>query len=183
MVNNVENQGLKRGTLELLEYNDKYTEIFYEEKTKLEKILDGFYVKIEHVGSTAIKGIKSKPIIDILITCNNLDEFIEFAKKNVASDIYTIKEEPTRGGDFLIRKEENGKVKAFIHVLPENSSIAKNYILFRDYLNRNIDEAKKYEKLKLKLYNKYKNDRQSYTLGKDKYINKIIQKAQKEEYR
>lgn len=183
MVNDVENQGLKRGTLELLEYNDNYTKIFNEEKLNLEKILDGFYVKIEHVGSTAIKGIKSKPIIDILITCNNLDEFIEFVKKNVASDIYTIKEEPTKGGDFLIRKEENGKVKAFIHVLPENSSTAKNYILFRDYLNRNIDEAKKYEKLKLKLYNKYKNDRQSYTLGKDKYINGIIKKAQKEEYR
>lgn len=183
MVNDVENQGLKRGTLELLEYNDNYTKIFNEEKLNLEKILDGFYVKIEHVGSTAIKGIKSKPIIDILITCNNLDEFIEFVKKNVASDIYTIKEEPTKGGDFLIRKEENGKVKAFIHVLQENSSTAKNYILFRDYLNRNIDEAKKYEKLKLKLYNKYKNDRQSYTLGKDKYINGIIKKAQKEEYR
>ena len=183
MVNNVDNQGLKRGTLKLLDYNDKYKKIFENEKSELEKILDGFYIEIEHVGSTAIKGIKSKPIIDILVTCSNLEKFIEFAKKNVANGTYTIKEEPTRGGDFLIRKEENGKVKAFIHVLPKESDIAKNYILFRDYLNNNKEEAKKYEKLTLELYNKYKNDRQNYTLGKDKYINSIIQKAKKEEYR
>lgn len=39
------------------------------------------------------------------------------------------------------------------------------------------DEKKRYEALKIELYEKYKNDRKQYTLGKDKYIKEIINKA------
>ncbi len=176
---NLDNLGLKRGDLELLDYNPEYDRIFKEEKQNLEKIFDGKYIKIEHVGSTSIKNIKSKPIIDILLTCKDLDEFIRYTKKYVENEIYTTKEQNTDEGDFLIRKEEDGKVKAFIHVLPEDSVYARNYILFRNYLNNNIDEAKRYEKLKLELYNKFSNDRKKYTDGKAEYIKSIILKAKK----
>ena len=121
---NLDNLGLKRGDLELLDYNPEYDRIFKEEKQNLEKIFDGKYIKIEHVGSTSIKNIKSKPIIDILLTCKDLDEFIRYTKKYVENEIYTTKEQNTDEGDFLIRKEEDGKVKAFIHVLPEDSVYA-----------------------------------------------------------
>lgn len=50
-------------------------------------------------------------------------------------------------------------------------------IMFRDYMNSHEDEKKRYEELKIELYNKYKNERKQYTLGKDKYIKEIINKA------
>ena len=175
---NVDNIGLKRGYLELFSYNENYEKIYQEEKRELEKILKGMYIKIEHVGSTAIKNIVSKPIIDILVVCKDLDEFIKFIKEKIQSDTYTIKEEMVREDDFLIRKEEGGKVKAFIHVVPVSSKRVKDYILFRDYLNENEEEAKKYEKLKKSLYEKYKNDRRKYTLGKEDYISSVIKKAE-----
>ena len=50
-------------------------------------------------------------------------------------------------------------------------------IMFRDYMNSHEDEKKHYEELKIELYEKYKNDRKQYTLGKDKYIKEIIEKA------
>ena len=99
-------------------------------------------------------------------------------KKKIQNDTYTIKEEMVREDDFLIRKEEGGKVKAFIHVVPVSSKRVKDYILFRDYLNENEEEAKKYEKLKKSLYEKYKNDRRKYTLGKEDYISSVIKKAE-----
>lgn len=175
----MDNVGLKKGDLQLLDYNLDYNRIYLEEKKNLEKIFKGQYVRIEHVGSTSIKNIKSKPIIDILLTCTNLSEFIEYTKKYVESETYTIKEQNTSEGDFLIRKEEDGKVKAFIHVLPNDSIFAENYILFRDYLNNNIDEVKRYENLKLELIKLYPNDRPSYTAGKEEYIKSILQKAKK----
>ena len=100
----VDNLGLKKGDLELIDYNENYSIIFEKEKKALENIFNGKYIKIEHIGSTAIKNIKSKPIIDILVTCKDLKEFIEFTKKYVESSQYTTKEE-TKSGDFLIRKE------------------------------------------------------------------------------
>ena len=132
---------------------------------------------IDHVGSTSIKGIKSKPIIDILIQTDNLEEFIKYTESNVEGDIYTVKKEPTMGGDYLIRKEENGKVKAFIHVYKTGDMNGITSIMFRDYIKSHEDEKQRYEQLKIELYNKYKDNRKEYTHGKDKYIKAIIKKA------
>jgi GrpB-like predicted nucleotidyltransferase (UPF0157 family) len=56
-------------------------------------------------------------------------------------------------------------------------------ILFRDYLNTHEDEKRRYEELKMKLYEKYKDDRNKYTYGKDEYIKGVIQKALKKLYK
>ena len=84
------------------------------------------------------------------------------------------------GGDYLIRKEEDGKVKAFIHVYKTGDMNGITSIMFRDYINSHEDEKKRYEKLKVELYEKYKDDRKSYTYGKDEYIKGVIEKALKE---
>lgn len=178
----MDNIGLKRGALELYEYDNNYHEIFLKEKQNLEKLFNGKYTLIEHVGSTAIKGIKSKPIIDILLATDDIESFIKYVKDIYNDELekrgYTLKEE-NRGEEFLIRKEEDGKVKAFIHVLPSISQEVEEYIIFRDYLNSNIKEAKAYEKLKEELLIKYKDDRPRYTEGKNNFIKSIIKKASK----
>ena len=103
--------GLKRGYLEIMDYREDYTKIYEDEKEELLKIYKDRISSIDHVGSTSIKNIKSKPIIDILIQTDDLDDFKKFTELNVEGEVYTVKKEPTMGGDYLIRKEENGKVK------------------------------------------------------------------------
>ena len=174
------NVGLKRGHLEIMDYRDDYSKIYENEKDELLKIYKDKISFIDHVGSTSIKNIKSKPIIDILIQTDDLDDFINYTESKVEGETYTVKKEPTMGGDYLIRKEEDGKVKAFIHVYKTGDMNGITSIMFRDYLNSHEDEKKRYEELKIELYEKYKNDRKQYTLGKDKYIKGVINKAIKE---
>ena len=176
----MDNAGLERGVLEILDYREDYAKIYEQEKEELLKIYKDRIAFIDHVGSTSIKNIKSKPIIDILIQTNDSDDFKEFTESKVEGEIYTVKREPTAGGDYLVRKEENGRVKALIHVYKTGDMNGITSILFRDYLNSHEDEKKRYEALKLELYKKYKNERKQYTLGKDKYIKGIIDKALKE---
>ena len=171
------NVGLKRGILEIMDYREDYAKIYEEEKENLLKIYKDKISSIEHVGSTSIKNIKSKPIVDILVQTDDLEDFIKFTESNVEGDIYTVKKEPTLGGDYLIRKEEDGKVKAFIHVYKTGDMNGITSIMFRDYMNSHEDEKKHYEELKIELYKKYKNDRKQYTLGKYKYIKKIKNKT------
>lgn len=173
----MENVGLKRGHLEIMDYQENYPIIYEKEKDELLEIYGDRISFIDHVGSTSIIGIKSKPIIDILIQTDDLRDFIEFTENYVEGNIYTVKKEPTMGGDYLIRKEENGKVKAFIHVYKTGDMNGITSIMFRDYMNSHEDEKKRYEELKIELYEKYKNERKQYTLGKDKYIKEIINKA------
>jgi GrpB-like predicted nucleotidyltransferase (UPF0157 family) len=173
----MENAGLKKGVLELMDYQDDYVKIYNNEKDNLKDIY-GYRIKqIDHVGSTAIKDIKSKPIIDILIQTDDLDEFKKFTEENVEGATYTVKKEPTMGGDYLIRKEEDGKVKAFIHVYKTGDMNGITSIMFRDYINNHEDEKQRYEDLKMELYKKFKNDRHAYVYGKDEYIKGVIKKA------
>ena len=88
----MKNKGLKRkAPLELLDYREDYKEIYEEEKKELLKIYKDKIKQIDHVGSTSIKCIKSKPIIYILIQTDNLEEFIEFTESNIEGEIYTVK--------------------------------------------------------------------------------------------
>ena len=169
----MENTGLRRGYLALEDYREDYPSIYENEKKELLEIYKGRIQCIDHVGSTSIKNIKSKPIIDINIQTDNIDDFKKYTELFVEGDIYTVKKEPTLGGDYLIRKEEDGKVKAFIHVYQTGDMNCITSIMFRNYMNT-------HEKLKMELYDKYKDNRKEYTYGKDKYIKRIIGLAMKE---
>ena len=176
----MENRGLEKGFLELCDYQEDYPLIYEKEKEELLKIYKDRIRSIDHVGSTSIKGIKSKPIIDINIQTDDLDDFKNFTETTVEGEIYTVKKEHTMGGDYLVRKEEDGKVKALIHVYKTGDINAITQILFRDYIRSHEDEKKRYQELKMELYNKYKDNRREYTYGKDEYIKKIIAIAKKE---
>ena len=67
----MDNVGLKRGYLEIMDYREDYTKIYEDEKEELLKIYKDRISSIDHVGSTSIKNIKSKPIIDILKNLQN----------------------------------------------------------------------------------------------------------------
>ena len=170
----MENTGLKRGYLELEGYREDYPSIYEKAKEELLEIYGNRIKYIDHVGSTSIKNIISKPIIDINIQTDDLDDFIKYTESKVEGEVYTVKKEPTMGGDYLIRKEEDGKVKAFIHVYATGDMNCLTSIMFRDYMNKHPDEAKRYEDLKLELYEKYNGDRKEYVQGKDEYIKSVI---------
>ena len=76
----MDNVGLKRGYLEIMDYREDYAKIYEDEKEELLKIYKDRIAAIDHVGSTSIKNIKSKPIIDILIQTDDLDDFKEFTE-------------------------------------------------------------------------------------------------------
>jgi GrpB-like predicted nucleotidyltransferase (UPF0157 family) len=176
----MDNVGLKRGYLDLLDYREDYSNIYEIEKNNLLNLYKDRIHSIDHVGSTSIINIKSKPIIDIMIQTDDLEDFKKYTESYIEGDVYTVKKTPTLAGDFLIRKEEDGKVKAFIHVYKTGDSNCLDYILFRDYLNSHEEERKRYEDLKIELFNKYKDNRNEYVLGKDKYIKEVIKKAKEE---
>lgn len=93
----MDNVGLKRGYLEIMDYREDYTKIYEDEKEELLKIYKDRISSIDHVGSTSIKNIKSKPIIDILIQTDDLDYFKKFTELNVEGEVYTVKKRTNYG--------------------------------------------------------------------------------------
>lgn len=56
------------------QYNPLWKESFNQIKVELSEALASLRPQIEHIGSTAVEGLSAKPIIDILVGINHIDE-------------------------------------------------------------------------------------------------------------
>ncbi|MBP2966722.1 GrpB family protein, partial [Acinetobacter baumannii] len=77
--------GLKNNEVVIVPYNQEWEIEFNRVRQEILKNINLNCNRIEHVGSTAIKGIKAKPIIDILIGVDDIskleDSFFNQLKK------------------------------------------------------------------------------------------------------
>ena len=132
--------------------------------------------RISHIGSTAIKTIAAKPIIDIAVALDDME-----------SVALHIDEMPTNGmefrgsdipGQLLFIIGDNNIRTHHIHIVEWKSKAWNDYIAVRDYLNANPDKAAEYEDLKRKLCSLYPDNRKAYTAGKEEFIRSIIEEAE-----
>ena len=65
---------LKRGIVELEDYNSNWEKEYLKEEKLLKEVLKDYIIEIHHIGSTSIKGLKAKPVIDILIVIESLNQ-------------------------------------------------------------------------------------------------------------
>ncbi|MFD1849859.1 GrpB family protein [Oceanobacillus bengalensis] len=75
--------GVDKGTVHLVKHDKKWKAIFQSEKALLEKLISEHIVEIQHFGSTSIRHIKAKPIIDILIGVKSLKDTEHFNWKTL----------------------------------------------------------------------------------------------------
>lgn len=160
--------------IELVSANPDWKLMFKEEARKLEKIFtkqSGIY----HIGSTAIEGIKAKPIIDILIAVKDITLVREYVGKmeKMGYDYKGANGLPGR------RYFEKGSPvhTHHLHVFESGDQEIERHLLFRDYLNTHPEEAKAYSALKEKLAAEYRMDPDGYTKAKSDFISEIDRKA------
>ncbi|GHU36831.1 hypothetical protein FACS1894105_07860 [Clostridia bacterium] len=175
--------GLRHGTVELADHDPEWENIAAETIQRLSRVLGSAAKDIQHVGSTAIRGIKAKPIIDIAVAVDNFAEVEALTPALEAVEfVYRKKEfEDTQllyaRGDY---SAPDGIVTHFVHVVKTDSRDWSNYLNFRDYMNAHPEDACKYEVLKMRLAaeNPTDSDREKYTVGKHDFIVEMLQIAQ-----
>ena len=163
--------GLLKGTLKLENNYLLWKEMFNSEKLLLTKLFKDIELNIEHVGSTAVEELLAKPIIDIAIGINDLNDVNKII--NQLQDRYNIKNNKEIK-EILLIKENNNETFYLIHILDINSDRYRNMIKFRDILINNEIIKKEYEKLKIELSKKYFNNREMYTKEKNEFIKKAL---------
>ena len=146
-----------------------------EEIETLTALLSGYCPVITHIGSTAIPNIHAKPIIDILV------------ELNADIDWGRIKEKMETAGYICMSVSDNrmsfnkgytlaGYAEKVFHIHFHRAG-DNDEIRFRDYLIAHPEVAKEYEKLKLSLLPKYRNDRDGYTEAKSEFVRRTIKQA------
>lgn len=173
--------GLKRGTVALVPHSGEWKKDAESAISVLKKVLGGDTVDMQHVGSTSVRGIMAKPIIDIAVGAVSFDAILrhnaELAEKGIVFRQQDVENQLLYVmGDF---KEDTRT--HHIHVVQWQGEAWINYLNFRDYLNENADMAQRYASLKEELAQKYPEDRAKYTEGKKELIDQIL--AQAKEWR
>ena len=172
------NIGLKTGVVKLLPHQTEWETNAKETITLMKTILGDTCIDIQHVGSTSIKHICAKPIIDIAVAVNELVDILPYNDVLANNGIYYRKEETTGQLLYLMGDLENEINTHHIHVVKYNSVNWQNYLNFRDYLNAFPEKARLYNELKQELAKKYASERKLYTDGKSELIKALLKEAE-----
>ncbi|HUV24659.1 MAG TPA: GrpB family protein [Methanomassiliicoccales archaeon] len=166
--------GDPRDVVEIVDYDPRWKDLFNEERELLEDALSGLMTSIEHVGSTSIPGMASKPVIDIMVC----------VKKQSSPDVYIERVGPL---GYIYQQQEDEPERIYfmkgmprtyhLHFIAHDSKQYWEHILFREYLIANKDAFEEYADLKRSLAKQYREDREGYWAGKDGFIKSTLEKA------
>ena len=171
---------LKRGIVELVDYDKNWKEEYKKEEKLLRNVLEDRIKEIYHIGSTSIKGLKAKPIIDILIVINSLKEIPEIEKLLKPYDYENRGQQGIEDRYFFAKGPDDAK-SHYLHIVEPNSNTYYNQVYFKKYLLEHPEYIKAYCDLKQELANKYADEGPKYTKGKNDFITNVVKLA-KEEY-
>ena len=161
----------------LTEHNEDWTTWYAEEEKRLIGMLPLYDIKIRHIGSTAIKNIWAKPIIDILVELP-MSMSMESVKGILVQNGYLCMSEQENRKSFNRGYTSEGFAEKVFHLHLRYEG-DNDELYFRDYLNDNPLLAKQYEELKRSLWKKYEHDRDGYTSAKTSFVAEQTDKAKK----
>ena len=148
---------------------------------ELRKYLDNT-IKIEHVGSTAIKNMYGKNIIDILIGAKNKEEF-NYINNILENNMKYIASKKSKDSEYQFFSSIAGETSSgdiHVHVALENTDRYNDFLILREYLLSNKEEAKKYSDVKRKIISLGIEDRREYKKIKTKYVSDLLNKIKSE---
>ena len=171
------NKDYSGDSLRLSKHDPNWDSRYESERATLLKLFGGRVRAIEHVGSTAIPSIAAKPIVDIMMGVDSLDDFTTdqpaLRKAGYAWGHGDSLEPDWR---FYIKYEKEERL-VHLHVVRFRGDFWVRTIRFRDYLRGHPKAARKYETLKRQLVDKFRNDRARYVAGKSAFIDDILEIA------
>ncbi|WP_198147265.1 GrpB family protein [Gilvimarinus polysaccharolyticus] len=154
-------------------YAAEWASMFESEARNIRNNLGRRILAVEHIGSTSIKGMEAKPILDIMVgveavphTDLILDDLIRVGyQRRVSGDLHD--------RVFLVKGPESFRTH-HLSITYMGSSFWAEHILFRDTLRQHTSLAREYLDLKRKLAERFSTDRYSYTAGKEEFVLKVL---------
>jgi len=130
--------------IEIQPYDPVWIEVFRSESANLWARLRDQVIAIEHIGSTAIPGLRSKPVIDVMVGVEAIDLFPEVLAPLL--DEYDSLGEAGVPGRLYFRKRKNEAIN--VHAVEYLGRHWVNNILVREYLLAHPHEAERYGRAK-----------------------------------
>jgi GrpB-like predicted nucleotidyltransferase (UPF0157 family) len=168
-----------KGTVRVVPYDHEWKNEFLKIKAMIVDCAGDLIVGVEHVGSTAVEGLASKPIIDIDVVIDSYDVFP--AVKDRLSKIGFEQEGNlgVEGREAFKRTFMDDFMPYHMYVCPKDGKGHLEHIAFRDYLRDHPEAVKAYGGLKVRLAEQFRTDITSYVNAKHEFVQSILRNVNK----
>ncbi|MEQ8707008.1 MAG: GrpB family protein [Phaeodactylibacter sp.] len=180
-------------------YNVAWPAAFQEEQARLLACLSDWMPEVQHIGSTAVKGLGGKPIIDIMVGFEQ-EKSLNAAASLLVEHGYCyypcFEEPPFRDRRFLAllqgypstvfeSPDDFPDRVAYppvfhLHLLRQGSPFWKRHLAFRDYLRRHPITRDAYYRMKVKLAKGVWESQNDYAKAKTAFIRRVERLAELE---
>jgi len=165
----------------LKEHNPQYINWYEDEKRDiLNAVEPENIIRINHIGSSAVVGLVSKPTIDILLEIDGCCDVTKLtnALNGIGWGIMSQENDPMKIKFCKGYTPDGFSEKVFhLHVVYVGDW---SELYFRDYLIEHPDVAAEYGNIKLSLLKNLEHDRDGYTKAKSDFILKYTDVAKHE---
>jgi GrpB-like predicted nucleotidyltransferase (UPF0157 family) len=162
----------------LVDYDPAWPDRFREQAARLTELLRPWLAApVEHVGSTAVPGLRAKPVVDILAPVVSL-ACAQAAIAELTADGWLFwPDDPNRDYRLWFLRPKPEARTHHLHVIEHDHSAAHAERAFRDALCADPALKKAYAALKDRLAVQHRADRDAYTDAKGDFIRSVLHAA------
>ncbi len=157
-------------------HNPAWAGMALAESARIAEAAGDIFMRIEHIGSTAIPGIAAKPTIDLMPVVRDLDE-LDGRRADIEALGYLWRGEFGIEGRRYCVLERDGKRLFHVHFYATGNDNIARQVAFRDYLRAHRDEALAYEAIKRESAASNPADSMAYNDHKSDWIRACLQRA------
>jgi GrpB-like predicted nucleotidyltransferase (UPF0157 family) len=159
------------GEIVIADYDPSWAIRFQDERKRISHALGKLASRIEHIGSTAVHGLAAKPIVDILVSVDNVEAETTY-RKALESVGYELR--VRESGHRMFRTPSRN---VHVHIWGAGGSDEQRHLLFRDWLREHRDDRILYEQTKRRLAEQRWADTDEYAQAKNTVIDGILRRA------
>ena len=157
------------------EFKEIWRELFLLEARKIEQVFGENMIEIHHIGSTAVEGLKAKPVIDLLPVVNDLTK-VDQKNPDMKELGYEAMGENGLAGRRFFRKGGDER-SHHVHLYEKGHPDIDRHLAFRDYLMAHPEDRVRYSEKKAELAERFPYEMEAYIEGKNPLIKEIEGKA------
>jgi GrpB-like predicted nucleotidyltransferase (UPF0157 family) len=167
--------------IEIVPYDDAWPRLFADEAQAIRAALGEWLAgPIEHIGSTAIRGLAAKAVVDIMAGVHSLEVSRPAIDRAAAMEYCYSPYRPDQEHWFC--KPSLAERRFHLHLVPMASRDWRATLAFRDYLRAHPLVSAEYEGLKRHLAREHRSNREAYTEAKGPFIARVTAIALDEGY-
>ena len=155
----------------VVDHDDEWPERYRLVRERIRAALGAAALGVEHIGSTSVPGLAAKPIVDVLVTVQDVEDEAAYVP-------------PMEGAGFVLRVREpehrmfrTPARDVHVHLYEPDHEAVSAYLDLRDWLRVDADDRALYERTKRRLATRTWTDMNEYADAKTDVVLTVLGRA------